>query len=71
MIADLSAAGNVSIELGGMSGSAAVSIIDTEGTFTNAGGLQTLRLTPSISLQALLLHWGPCRMLQWQTVYLP
>ena len=42
-IADLSAQGNISIELGGMSGSAAISAIDSEGTFTlNAGGAANL-----------------------------
>lgn len=37
-IADLSAAGNITIDLGGMSGSAAISTIDTEGTFTLDAG---------------------------------
>ncbi len=40
-IADLSAAGNISIELGGMSGSAAISAIDSEGTFTFTLALPT------------------------------
>ena len=42
-ITDLSAANNITIDLGGMSGSAAISTIDSQGTFTlNAGGAANL-----------------------------